>query len=141
MVYTPFYEVMHPMLGTAFAEAGFVLNEHPAYVQGGLFLWHKHLPDGNSMSVSFQVLTHAIHPDRFHVVLKRSGNQEPVSITLSALLWHDFGLHVLDGVEHWWSFTDQPSLVDALLEVGKLLFGYGIPWLLGDLPSRHLRDG
>ncbi|GEM_PF-5843142 len=61
-----------------------------------------------------------------------------VDTTLGKLLWDDFGVRQLNGPDHWWSFSTPNELAYALVEAGKLLFGFGIPWLEGALQDGDL---
>ena len=59
-----------------------------------------------------------------------------MAISLPRLVWDGFGVHVLPAADYWWPFADARALADGLLEAGKLLVGYGLPWLDGSLPAR-----
>jgi len=81
-------------------------------------------------------------PSRFRVNLLRnmgadarspSQYAEKVDTTLGKLLWEDFGVRQLSGPDHWWLFNNPTELGYAVAEAGKLLFGFGLPWLEGML--------
>lgn len=86
-------------------------------------------------------------PSRFRVNLLRNTGPDArspsqyagrVDTTLGKLLWDDFGVRQLSGPDHWWSFTTPNQLAHALVKAGKLLFGFGIPWLEGTLQADDL---
>jgi hypothetical protein len=129
--------------GQALAAAGYVLQDNPTHQSRGLFRYRKMLPDAISVYVEFQLLFYTVGgPSRFRVNLLRntgadarspSGYDEKVDTTLAKLLWDDFGVRQLSGPEHWWLFSNPTELGYAIAEAGKLLFGFGIPWLEGAL--------
>jgi hypothetical protein len=101
--------------------------------------------------VEFQVLAYqGGGPSRFRVNLLRNTGPDArspsqytgkIDTTLGKLLWDDFGVRHLNGPDHWWSFRTPHELAYALVEAGKLLFGFGIPWLEGTLQSGEFIDG
>jgi hypothetical protein len=125
------------------AAAGYVLQDNPTHQSRGLFRYRKALADGVYAYVEFQLLYYPIGgPSRFRVNLLRSTGADArspgdcagkVDTTLGRLLWEDFGVRQLSGPEHWWLFNNPTELGYAIAEAGTLLFGFGIPWLEGNL--------
>ena len=136
---TAFKEALITVLGQALEAAGYTLEENPVQWSAGYFRFHRQTPDGITLQVAFQVLTHPDYPSRFRVSLRRARLQgktpesAPAEITLARLLWDVFGVHVLPQADYWWEYRGSRTLGDALIESGKLLIGYGLPWLDGTL--------
>jgi hypothetical protein len=135
-----FGEMIDKVMGKTLAAAGYELQDFPMYQMRGLFRYHKTLPDGLSVFVEFQLLYYQGGVSRFRVNLLRNMNADAradatvkVETTLSRLLWDDFGVEQLGERDHWWQFNNPTELGYALLEAGKLTFGFGIPWLEGTL--------
>jgi hypothetical protein len=115
-----------------------------------LFRYRKSLADGVSAYVEFQLLYYTIGgPSRFRVNLLRNTGADArspgdsahkVDTTLGRLLWEDFGVRQLSGPDHWWLFNNPTELGYAVAEAGKLLFGFGIPWLEGKLQPDQAGD-
>jgi len=126
-------------VGQALAASGYHLEESPLHEEGGLFRFRRELAGGGSLVVDYQLLVHAMLPLRFQVIVQRvaaPGAEEslpPARIGLARLVGEVFGVRVLPAADHWWECPDRRALVDALLESGKLLIGYGLPWLDGSL--------
>ncbi len=125
-----FRELLLLVLGQMFNAAGYALRASPLHWSGGLFRFERHR-GGDVLRVEYQALLHDQAPSRFQVTLARLPGGTP--ITLPRLLWDDFGVCVLPEADHWWPFRDVADLSDGLLESGKLLAGYGLPWLDGSL--------
>ncbi|HLY28274.1 MAG TPA: hypothetical protein VKQ72_18145 [Aggregatilineales bacterium] len=139
-----FGKIVDKVAGQALTAANYTLQDHDLFMKRGLFRYRKDLADHLSVYVEFQFLYYQGGPSRFRVNLlrshgmdARSSDSEGDEITLSKLVWDDFGVRQLSGPDHWWSFISQTDLAAALLEAGKLAFGFGIPWLEGRLkPDR-----
>lgn len=137
-----FGQTLQTVAGQAFTAAGYALQDNPTHQSRGLFRYVKHLEDGISVYVEFQLLFYQDGPSRFRVNLLRNAGPDArtssdyanrVDVTLSQLLWDDFGVRQLGGPDHWWVFTNPNQLGHALAEAGRLVFGFGIPWLEGTL--------
>ena len=126
------------------------MQDNPTHQSRGLFRYRKSLADGVSAYVEFQLLYYPIGgPSRFRVNLLRntgpdarspSDYADKVDTTLGRLLWEDFGVRQLSGPEHWWLFNNPTELGYAVADAGKLLFGFGIPWLEGTLQPDQADD-
>lgn len=138
-----FGQMVEAVMGQALAAAGYVRAEVPVQQAGGLYRYDRETGD-TRLSVEFQVLVYGDASSRFVVTLCRAAIGAdallPVRITLPALLWDVFGVQVLPSAHHWWPFATQQALGDALLEAGKLLFAYGLPWLDGSLLPDSQQD-
>ncbi len=138
-----FGQALQTVAGQALAAAGYALQDNPMHQARGLFRYRKALADGVSIYVEFQLLHYAAGgPSRFRINLLRNTGADArspgqyagkIDTTLGRLLWEDFGVRQLSGPEHWWSFNHPVELGHAIAEAGKLLFGFGIPWLEGTL--------
>ena len=134
-----FREALLAVLGLPLGAAGYALAELPVQWEGGLFRFRCRHDETLDRWVAYQLLAHPGYPSRFQVILRRAAlpgrvpTLEPVEITLPGLLWEGYGVRVLPAPDHWWAFSDQRTLGDGLLESGKLLVGYGLPWLDGSL--------
>ena len=136
------------VMGQAFAAAGYALEENPVQWAGGRFRFKKPLGDGLYGYIEFQLLSYVDSewasgmPSRFRVTLIRSDQPSPYTPsdhpayaqrTLSALVVEDFGVAILPGADHWWTFKNTTEMGNALGEAGHLAVGYGMPWLSGEL--------
>lgn len=110
----------------------------------GLFRYYKPLADNITAYVEFQLLQYGGGPSRFRINLLRNTGADARSVTqyvdkvdttLSSVLWNLFSVSALGGPDHWWAFANQNQLAYALLDAGKLLFAFGIPWLEGTLKA------
>jgi len=126
-----FRELLLLVLGQMFHAAGYALESSPIHWSGGLFRFERRRESDSIRRVEYQALLHAQTASRFQVTLTPLPGG--TSITLPRLLWDSFGVRVLPEADHWWSFCDVADLSDGLLESGKLLAGYGLPWLDGSL--------
>ncbi|MBN1965111.1 MAG: hypothetical protein JW910_10715 [Anaerolineae bacterium] len=137
--YERFREALLTVAGSMLAAAGYAPEDNPLHLSGGLFRFRRQHNPSLLLSVDYQILAHADYPARFQVNLSRTpvSGQTPLlpvaATSLAALLWHDFGVRVLPGPAHWWAFHDSRSLGEGLVESGRLLAGYGLPWLDGSL--------
>lgn len=147
-----FLSLLQTVIGQALDAAGYYLEQRPLQWAGGKYRFVKALEDGSCGLIDFQVLVYSDnawsmgHPSRFNIRLGRS-NMTPAgkasdsrfsARSLSQLVVKDFGVKILPAEDHWWSYRDTDSLAQALAEAGRLIVGYGIPWLDGQLlpPSR-----
>jgi hypothetical protein len=137
-----FGAMLEHVAGQAFAAAGYMLQPNPMHHMRGLFRYHKPLTEGITAYVEFQMLAYADGSSRFRVMLMRSAGADArtpgadparVEKSLSRLIWEDFGVRQYDAPEHWWSFRTPEALGHAIAEAGRLIFGFGIPWLEGTL--------
>ncbi len=138
-----FGDMLEKVAGSAFRASGFTLQDNATHQARGLFRYRKDLADGVSVYVEFQLLFYKIGgPSRFRVNLLRnkgadartaSSYQGKVDTTLGKLLWEDFGVQTLGTPDAWWTFNTAQELATALVEAGKLVIGFGIPWLEGTL--------
>jgi hypothetical protein len=136
--------------GQALTALGYTLQSNPTHQARGLFRYSKTLEGGISAYVEFQVLHYQVGgPSRFRVNLLRntgidarapSDYGEKIDTTLAKLVWDEFGVRQLAGPDHWWTFRDPNELGYAIAEAGKLLIGFGIPWLEGELSTDDLQD-
>jgi hypothetical protein len=131
------------VVGQAFTALGYTLQTNPTHQARGLFRYAKALDDEISTYVEFQVLYYQSGvPSRFRINLLRntgsdarspSDYSEKIDTALAKLIWDGFGVRQLTGPAHWWTFRDPNELAYAVAEAGKLLIGFGIPWLEGKL--------
>ncbi len=139
MAHDLFQQVLLTALGPVLQAAGYSLDEVPVQWSGGLFRFRRRYDETLDLAVAFQLLAHPECPARFQVILARVSRTlaqpalSPASMTLSRLLWDAFQVRVLPEADHWWVYRAVPDLGSALLEAGKLLAGYGLPWLDGTL--------
>ncbi|MBX3084789.1 MAG: hypothetical protein KF716_24355 [Anaerolineae bacterium] len=142
-----FGNLVATVLGSALTASGYTLQENPTHQSRGLFRYAKPLWDGITAYAEFQLLYYQGAPSRFRVNLLRnkgadarvqSTYADKVEITLSRLLWDVFHVEQLDTPDHWWTFGNQQQLGAGLIEAGKLLIGFGLPWLEGTLKPEDL---
>lgn len=146
MATTPGYDfgaMIERVAGQALAAAGYTLQDNPTHQSRGLYRYRKALPGGVSAYVEFQHLHYVVGgPSRFRVNLLRNDAADAraasqysgrVDTTLTRLLWNDFDVQQLGSPDHWWVFRSPQELAYAIADAGKLLFGFGIPWLEGTL--------
>lgn len=137
--YTAFRTTLEQVIGQPFSAAGFRLQENAVYHMRGLFRYEKALADALWISVAFQLLPYADGLGRFQVLLRRSTAEAVLAETsLARLLWEGFQVGQLGSPEHWWQFRTPHELAYALVEAGKLIFAFGVPYLEGSLaPDSH----
>jgi hypothetical protein len=141
--YAEFGQMIEHVAGQALAAAGYLLQDNPTHQSRGLFRYRKPLAGDVAAYVEFQLLHYTIcGPSRFRVNLLcntgldarfESKYADRVDTTLGKLIWDTFEVRQLSGPDHWWVFNNPTELAYALVEAGKLLFGFGIPWLEGTL--------
>ncbi len=120
----------------AFNAAGYHLEERRVQWAGGMFRFAKALDGGQTGVIEFQHLHYAEGgPSRFNVSVQRAGagTLPAVRRTLPALVVDDFGVGILPGGDHWWTYNNVSELGRALGEAGSLAIAYGMPWLSGEL--------
>lgn len=146
-----FKSTLLTVVGQAFGAAGFQLEDRPVQHAGGKFRFVRPMDNQLQLVIAFQLLAYvetewaARMRSRFRVTLlrtqaaatdgvdQRSASLEPVSRDLGTLIVEDFGVAILPSGNHWWTFMTMDEMGKALGEAGRLIIGYGIPWLLGDL--------
>jgi len=128
-----FHQILEHVLGQPLAAAGFLLEAQPMQQARGLFRYQKKL-DWYAF-IEFQML---YYPQselaRFRVNLLKNSQAHARSSTtqehdLAYIIWHHYAARVLPGDSHWWLFKHPHDLAPQLVAAGKLLFGYGVPWL------------
>ncbi|MBX3066530.1 MAG: hypothetical protein KF726_26350 [Anaerolineae bacterium] len=143
-----FGSMVETVLGQALTASGYTLENAPMHQMRGMFRYVKPLADEVNAYAEFQLLYYQGSPSRFRVNLLRnkgndargrSGYADQLEITLSVLLWDVFGVQQLDTAEYWWTFANPQQLGAALMEAGKLLIGFGLPYLEGTLKPEDLR--
>lgn len=144
MFYNPkktaaFQTMLEQVVGQALAAAGYVLEDQPLQQTRGLIRYRKALGDDIYAFIEWQLL--AFEQSRvaqFQVNLLRNRGtearaqtdaEERVEHTLPWLIWHVFETRVVPSDSVWWEFRDEIELGQALASAGRLLFGYGVPWL------------
>ncbi len=126
------------VVGQGLDAGGYRLVRAPLAWNSGLFRFRRPVGQG-FLIVDYQVLAHPDHPSRFQPQLARqlpAGSQSrlpAVRISLPRLLWDEFRVDILPAPDFWWPCNGAPELAEGLLESGKLLAGYGLPWLEGSL--------
>jgi hypothetical protein len=142
-----FGSLLTTVLENALTASGYALQENPTHQSRGLFRYAKPLTEGVVAYAEFQLLYYQGAPSRFRINLLRnmgadarvrSTYADKVEITLSRLLWDVFSIEQLDSPDHWWTFGNQQQLGAGLIEAGKLLIGFGLPWLEGTLKPEDL---
>lgn len=132
-----FYETLNRVIGEVLTAAHYTLFENPMQQARGMFRYHKKLADDRYGFIEFQML---YHPDlsRFRISLLRNSSldartaaPDAVEHALAWIIWHEYQARVLSSEDHWWVYHHPQDLAAALVEAGKLLFGYGVPWLEG----------
>jgi hypothetical protein len=126
--------MLERVLGQPFAAAGFSLQENAIHHMRGLFRYQKALADGTLIGIAFQLLPYADGSGRFQVLVRRSTPEQTLfEVSLPRLLWETFDVAQLGSPEHWWQFRTAHELAFALVEAGKLIFAFGVPYLEGTL--------
>lgn len=116
-----FLATLQHVMGAALAQAEYGYDEQALLAARGLFRFVK-----GPNAIEFQTLYHPQSGlSRFRIGLVR-GSEES---TLAGLIWHDYQARVLPSDDYWWLYKFPRDLAPHLLEAGKLLFAYGLPWL------------
>jgi hypothetical protein len=137
-----FQETLLKIAGQAFNAAAYQLENNLTHHGRGLIRFQKLLPTlGNDIYgfIEWQLLIFEQSPwTRFRVNLLRNQGTEARALTpyehrsehsLSYIMWEVFQARVLPDADYWWGFRDGNELPYLIAEAGKLVFGYGIPWL------------
>lgn len=137
-----FKEMLSQVIGQALAAANYHLEDAPMQHLRGLLRYRKPLPTlGNQVHgfLEWQLLAfEQSRVARFQVTLLRNTGIDPRARTtypqrdeqsLAWIMWHVFGERLLPADDSWWEFRDQRELGFALVNAGKLVFAYGVPWL------------
>src|SRR5258707_152708 len=141
-----FGQILETVAGQAFQAAGYTLQSNPMHQSRGLFRYRKLLSNADNLSVyiEWQLLYYQGGPSRFRVNLLRGTGPdarsagesgEGIETTLTKLVWEGFGVRQLTGPDHWWSFDGPNPLGQTIAQATRLVFGFGIPWLEGTLPT------
>ena len=140
-----FRQALLTVQGQALEAAGYHLQSQPLQWNAGLFRFSRRDAE-HLLIVDYQLLVHPEQAARYQPRLRRASGPVATSlavatspadaISLPRLVWDGFGVRVLPAADYWWSFADAPVLAEGLLEAGKLLVGYGLPWLDGSLRTR-----
>ncbi|MCS6872637.1 MAG: hypothetical protein RML95_09270 [Anaerolineae bacterium] len=134
--YVAFHAMLERVIGQPLAAAGFALEPNTMHHMRGLFRYTKALSEQMQVSLAFQLLPYADGSGRFQVLLRRSSPERALfEVSLPRLLWETFDVVQLGSPEHWWQFRTAHELAQALVEAGKLLFAFGVPYLEGNLES------
>jgi hypothetical protein len=135
-----FGDVLRHVVGQALDAAHYELEDNPTHQARGLFRFRKQLAENVYAFIEFQTLYHDQSGlSRFRINLlknsvpdARASTPEAVETTLPTVIWHEFGAHnVLPSDDHWWMYKYDQDLAYELVEAGRLLFGYGVPWMEG----------
>jgi hypothetical protein len=134
-----FLSVLRHILGGALDAAGYTLQDDPLQQGRGLFRFRKGLAENSYAFIDFQTLYHPQSDlSRFRISLIRSSqpharaeSSQHEERPLAHIMWHEYNARVLPAAEHWWLYKHPADLGQALYEAGKLLFGYGVPWVEG----------
>lgn len=152
MLRTPhhiFSQMLDTYAGSAFSAAGYQLTSDAMQQARGLFRYSKSLGSDITAHVEYQLLYYQDGPSRFRVSLLRNSGPAPranttyadrVEITLSRLMWEVFHIQQPASPDHWWSFRDSQELAHAVVDSGKLVLAFGLPWLEGTLTPDQLMD-
>lgn len=134
-----FHEILRHVLGQTLNAAQYELEDLPMHHARGLFRYRKQLAENRFIFIEFQTLYHPqselsrlrINLIRNSTVDSGQASPERVEQTLPAIIWHEYGVQILPSDDHWWMYKHQQDLAYTLLDAGKLLFGYGVPWIEG----------
>lgn len=139
MLYDPakmnaFKTTLLEVVGPALEAAHYQLATDPMFEARGLFRFQKSLPqlgENAQGRIDWQLLAFQQDPfARFRINLARlDAGQHTADYTLSGVIWHVFEARVLPSDDYWWPFRTGDELPHAIAHAGKLLFGYGVPWL------------
>ncbi len=139
-----FRKTLQHVIGEAFDAAGYALEDNPMAQKRGLFRYHKALAEDQHAFIEFQTLYHPQSDlSRFRVSLLKNSVPQARQATpqteahdLAYVIWHIWEVPgVLPADSHWWMYKHATDLAPQLYEAGKLLFGYGVPWLEDTLPA------
>lgn len=128
-----FLNVLLHVVGAPLEAAGYRLEDSPMQQARGLFRFQKSLSHSR-VFIEFQMLYHSEF-SRFRLNLIRSAEARE-EYTLAGLLWNVYHVQVLPSEDHWWQYKQPQDLAQGLYEAGRLLFGYGVPWLEDQFGAR-----
>ena len=139
---TYFKSTLTTIVGQALDAAGYVMENHPLQQARGLIRFRKKLTSLGSDIYGFvewQLLAFEQSPvARFQINLLRNKGLDARAITdyakreehtLPWVIWNVYEVKVVPHDKVWWDFRDTIELEQALASAGRLLFGYGVPWL------------
>ncbi len=147
MFYNPqqtqvFKEMLVTIVGQPLDAAGYIMEDDILQQARGMIHFQKRLLDQEADVYGFiewQLLAFEQSPAaRFQVILLRNHGTDARAITsyvhraeysLPWVIWHVFDARILPSDDVWWDFRDENELAHALSHAGRLLFGYGVPWL------------
>ncbi|MBI5929441.1 MAG: hypothetical protein HY862_09040 [Chloroflexi bacterium] len=137
-----FKDTLLKVIGQAMTAANLQLEDNEIQQARGLIRFYKLLPTlGEDIYgfVEWQLLAFEQSPlARFNVTLLRNQGLDARAITeyahreecsLAWIIRHAYQSEVVPTDDHWWTFRDGTELANALVDAGKLLFGYGMPYL------------
>jgi hypothetical protein len=137
-----FKDTLLKVAGQALQAAGLELEDNDMQQARGLIRFRKPLPElGENIYgfVEWQLLAFAQSPlARFQINLMRNQGGDARTIndyeyreerTLAWIIRHAYQSQVVPSDDHWWEFRDSNELAYAIAEAGRLLFGYGMPYL------------
>ena len=137
-----FKEMLTTIVGQALDAAGYIVENHALQHARGLIRYSKQLTNlGDDIYgfVEWQLLAFEQSPvARFQINLLRNKGIDARAVTdydqqeehtLPWIIWHVYDAKVVPHDEVWWDFRDEAELGQALAVAGRLLFGYGVPWL------------
>jgi len=132
-----FHDVITHVMGSAFDAAHYHLENAPLQQQRGLYRYVKHHDHGYCF-IEFQSLYHdqseltrmRVNLIKSPLQAARQAHPDREAYTLPYVIWHLYGAEgVLPTEEYWWVYKDDHDLAYQLVDAGKLLFAYGVPWL------------
>lgn len=128
-----FKETVLVIVGQALHAAGYLLHDDNVQQARGLVRFYKpsNLNTSAQLGIGWQLLVFEQSPiAQFRVELLRlNADQHTTKRTLSDVIWHDYKAHILPSDDFWWEFRTTDELPHAIAHAGKLLIGYGLPWL------------
>jgi hypothetical protein len=137
-----FKDTLLKVAGQALQAAGFELEDNDMQQARGLIRFRKPLPElGEDIYgfVEWQLLAFEQSPlARFQIILIRNrgidartiaGYEHQEEHSLAWIIRHAYQSQVVPTDDHWWAFRDSNELAYAIAEAGRLLFGYGMPYL------------
>lgn len=136
-----FKEMLVTVVGQALDAAGYTLEDSPLQQARGLLRYSKRLEGVVPIYgfIEWQLLAFEQSTlARFQITLLRNQGHDARAVTsyperaertLPWIIWHIFEARILPADDHWWVFRGENDLPQALADAGRLLFGYGVPWL------------
>jgi hypothetical protein len=137
-----FKETLETVAGQALDAAGYQLEADPMQLGRGMVRYVKPLPElGEDIYgfIEWQLLAFEQSSFyRFRIQLLRNqgksartptGHPLQTECTLAWVIWHVYQARILPSDDEWWSFRYEDELPQLIANAGRLLFGYGVPWL------------